>query len=474
MEVKSYPKSKIRPPETTEEIVRYLGSSRSGERIQGLIAACRKRPPAALDPLVRVARRDPVFAEAAVHAISVYPDPQGANALLAAMRSSRPEARAAAATAFCWRKASSVGPLEGALRRAVRRDRDWRVRASAARALRVALRGRFGAATEIALQKGMDDRRENGPVRLECAAALARAGVDAGWVFLGAGASSRDSDRAALALNLTGSLGGRRAAGILTTALYSPRPELWTVAAASFALLDRTTALVALSRRAESDGEAGLRAALALAPFEGRSLRDRLLAALNRGNTSTRTFACRALVRALGADAATVLELKLTDSREAASVRIAAAQALGEVGGPVIAASLRAVSVDDTDETVRAAARDALLLVEARLKKGSAAVSEAEAERYAFARWQLVAVLPGPAIGCRLRDERGREKVYRIGDRVALGYTLARVLTAGEESRSPEVVAAGRAAIRTDLLRAVLTKDDRAVVMVAPAIAAER
>jgi hypothetical protein len=454
--------------------VKYLKSTRSGERILGLIAAYRKRPPEALDLLVSIARRDKAFAVAAAHAISVYPDPGGAEALLAVMRGRRPQARAAAANGFFWRKARPGGPVESAMRRAVARDPDWRVRASAARALRTAVRGRFGAGTEIVLQKRMDDRGEYSPVRLECAAALARAGVDSGWIFLGAGATSREPDQAALALNLTAALGGRRGAGILTTALYSPRPELWTIAARSFALVDRTTALIALSRRLEGGGEAGRRAALALAPFEGRRVRDELLAALNAGGTSTRGAACWALAGALGADAGAALERKLTDRREASSVRIAAAGALGEIAGPVIAASLRAVSVDDSDESVRAAARDALLLVEARMKKGASAVGEAEAERFALARWRLVAVLSGRTVGCRLRDERGGEKVYRIGDEVALGYRLARVLGAGEESNSPEVVAAGRAAVRVDLLRAVLTKGDRSVVVVAPAVEAER
>ena len=85
-----------------------------------------------------------------------------------------------------------------------------------------------------------------------------------------------------------------------------------------------------------------------------------------------------------------------------------------------------------------------------------------------------MAVLPGRLTGCRLRDARGRERVYRVGDEVALGYRLARVLGAGQQAEAAEVLLAGRAATRVDLLRAVLTKGDRAVVLVAQAVRAEK
>ncbi len=95
------------------------------------------------------------------------------------------------------------------------------------------------------------------------------------------------------------------------------------------------------------------------------------------------------------------------------------------------------------------------------------------AERFAFLRWELREVLPGrPPAGCRLADENGAVRVYRHGDAVAMGYRLTRVLCAGEEAGSAEVLMAGRGATRTDLLRAILTKGDRAVVLLRQAIGA--
>jgi len=474
MELRPMPRPEVEAPKSTAEILGYLNSKGADRRILGLIAVWKKRPPEAVEVLVAMARRDPVFARPAVEALSAYPDPVGTRALVSALSSRRPEARAAAAGGLARRRVRPGGPVEKALARAVRRDRDWRVRAGAALALGFATRGRYGAGAELALMDRMGDARELHAVRLECAAALARGGVNSGWRHLQAAAFSRESNRAVLALKLCGEVGGRRGAAVLGAALRNDRPEIWIAAVKAFGMVGRGAALEALAARVKGGGRLGRRAALALAPFEGRRLVPEVLLAMEKGSSIVRAAGCEVLARALGADASAALERKLLDGGEAQRVRAAAARQLGQVGGPVVAASLRKVAKDDADAVVRAVARDALLLVEARLKKGSGAVSRAEAERLAFSRWRLVAVLPGRLTGCRLRDARGRERVYRVGDEVALGYRLARVLGAGQQAEAAEVLLAGRAATRLDLLRAVLTKGDRAVVLVARAVRAEK
>jgi HEAT repeat protein len=474
MKIGRLPLTQAKPPKNAAETVRYLRSRKADERILGLIAAWKRRPPEARATLLRIARRDQVFAALAVQVLSAYPDPSGRDALVSALNSRRPEARAAAAMAFTRRKLPAGGRAEKALARALSRDAEWRVRAGAARALGFSTAGRFGAGSETVLLARVRDRRETYPVRLESAAALARGGVDSGWSYLQRAAFAREGDRAVLALTLAAELGGSRGAGLLGTALESRRTELWTAAVRLFPLVGRRSAMIVLSARAQGDGEVARRAALALAPFEGRRALPGLLAAMERGSSVMRAASCWALARALGPEASPALERKLLDAKEASKVRAAAARALGRVGGPVVAPSLQAVSKSEGDAVVREAARDALRLVEARLKKGSEAVSEAAAERFAFARWELLAVLSGRGLGCRLRDDRGRERTYRVGEEVALGYHLARVLGAGEQPGSPEVLMAGRAAMRTDLLRAILTKGDRSVVLVRRAIETER
>ncbi len=390
MKLRPLPRPEIKPPESAAEIVSYLKARHVDRRILGLIAVWKKRPPEAVGALLALARRDPVFARAAVEALSAYPDPAGTRALLSALSSRQAEARAAAAGGLAWRKAPPGGAVEKALTRAVRRDRDWRVRASSAMALGLATRGRYGAAAELALMGRMDNARELDAVRLECAAALARGEVNSGWRYLQAAAFSHGGHRTLLALKLCGEVGGRRGAAILGAALGSDRPEVWTTAVRAFYRVGREAAQEALAARVKAGGRLGRRAALALAPYEGRRLVPEVLAAMEKGSSVMRAAGCEVLARALGADASAALERKLLDAGETPGVRVAAARQLGRVGGPVVAVSLRGVAKVDANAVVRAAARDALLLVEARLKNGARALSGAEAERFAFSRWRLV------------------------------------------------------------------------------------
>jgi hypothetical protein len=452
--------------------VRALRSRRTGERILGLAGAARVRPPEALDALVRLARRDPVLADAATGILAGYPGVAGTRGLLAALRSREASARAVAADGLSWREAPAGGAVERALVGALRRDRSWTVRAEAGRALGLASRGRFSARAELALLGAMDNPREPFPVRSECAAALARGEVSSGWRHLGAEVHAPEVARAVLAVMLAAEAGGERGAAILVDALRDDRPAVWTAAARFFVLAGRAPALVALSELVERGGRLGRRAALALAPVEGRRVLPELLAGLESDSAVMRGACCEALARALGPEAAAALERRLLDPRETVSVRVAAAGALGRVGGPAVAASLRRASENDADGGVRASARDALMMVEARLRKGPEAVSEPAAERMAFSRWALLGLVPGSPAGCRLRDGRGREGVYRIGDQVAFGYRLVHVLGAGESAGAAEMVLAGPAAAREDLLRVIVAKGDRSVVLVAEAVKA--
>jgi HEAT repeats len=474
MKVGSLPGSRVPPPKNEAEIIKYLGSRKIDERIVGLIAALEKHPPRALARLVSIARRDPVFAAPATQAIAAYKNPAGERALVAVLKSGRGDARITAAAALALRDIRPGGPTERALIGAVFRDRGWKVRAGSARAIRLGTRGRFGANTELKLLKAMDGGKQPYPVRLECAAALAQAGIPSGWLYLQAVSLNRQKSRAMLALTLAAEVGGNRGAAILGLALESRDTRLWTTAVELFPLVGRRAAMMALAAKASGRGELARRAALALAPFEGRRILPELVAALEHGSSVMRAASCAAMTRAVGAEASAALERKLLDSREVTKVRVAAARGLGQVGGPVVAPNLRRLAKSESDAVVRAAVKDALRLVEARLKKGAGAVSEPAAERFAFSRWELVELLSGSRIGCRLRDERGGRKSYYIGDEVALGYRLARTLGAGDAPDSVEVIMAGRAATRTDLLRVILTKGDRSVVLVKQAIEAEK
>lgn len=473
MKARPLPETGTRPPQDTAEILRYLRSRKVDQRILGMAAAFEKRPPQALGLLLAMARRDPVFSGAATQAISAYEGIEGQRALMKVLAAGRAEARIVAVAALARRKIAAGSALERALVRAITRDRQWKVRAGAARALRLGTLGRFGARTELALIRVMETQRLPHPVRMECAAALAEAGVPGGWQHLRKEAFSPEADRVVLALALSAEVGGNRGASILGVALESRDTRIWTAAVEFFPMVGRDAAMMALVSRSGGRGEIARRAALALAPFEGKRLLPELVAAMENGSSVVRAIGCAALARAVGAEAAATLERKLLDSREVSPVRVAAARELGRVGGPVVATTLRRLARSESDEVVRAAARDALRLVEARLKKGAAAVSEASAERFSFSRWQLVRLLPRGA-GCRLRDEGGRETDYHIGEEVAMGYRLARTLGAGDDPDSPEVVMAGRAATRSDLLRAILTKGDRSVVVVRQAIQAEK
>ena len=458
-------------PQDAAGIVRALESPKAGQRILGLLAAWEKRPPQAVRQLTLMALRDRIFAQAAVEVLAGYPDPAGRRALVDALNSRLAEARKTAATALAWRGIEPNGRTEKKLLGMLGRDGDWRVRSAAARALGAGTGGRFGRAAELALSAAMADAGEFDPVRLECAASLARAKIAAGWDFLREAALSDDGLRAIVAVVFSAELGGRRGAAILGAALSSHHTEVWTAAVRYFPMVGREAALEALAARVRDGGQLGHRAALALAPIEGQRLVPEVLRALEEGSAPMRAAACLVLARTLGAAAVPALEKRLLNEREATSVRLAAATALLEVGGLAAAASLRTVADNDADRQVRAFARDALRFLEARFKEsGEETVSDATAERVVFSRWRLLELLGGRLAGCRLRDEAGREKTYYVGDGVALGYTLARVMGAGEEADAPEVLMAGRTAARTDLLRVVLVKGNRSVVLARRAI----
>ncbi len=474
MKTGSLPESRVRPPKNEAEIIRYLRSRKVDERIRGLIAVLEKQPPRALGMLVSIARGDPVFAAPATQAIAAYKGSAGERALVTVLKTGRGDARITATAALALRKIRPGGSTERSLIGAVSRDRGWKVRAGSARAIRLGIGGRFGADTELKLLKFMESGKQPYPVRLECAAALAQAGIPSGWRYLQEASFTREQDRSVLALTLVAEVGGSHGAAILGLALESRDTRIWTTAVELFPLVGHRAALMILAAKTTGRGELARRAALALAPFEGRRVLPELVLALEKGSSVMRAASCSAMIRAVGPEAAAALERKLLDSHEVTKVRVAAARGLGQVGGPVVAPSLRRLAKSESDAVVRVAVKDALRLVEARLKKGAGAVSEPAAERFAFSRWELVELISGSAVGCRLRDERGGQKAYYIGDQVALGYRLARTLGAGDTPDSVEVIMAGRAATRTDLLRVILTKGDRSVVLVKQAIEAEK
>ena len=457
-------------PKTPAAIVEALGSKKVGQRILGLVAAARTRPPEAVRTLEKMVRRDETFAPAAVEVLGLYPDETAGRALLAALRSPYRSARTAATRGLAARGVSAGGEVEKALTAILGRDPDWLVRAAAARALAFGAGGAYGLEAAKALEAGMADARTNELVRLECAAALARTpGNEDGWDYLSNAAADRAGDRAIKALELSAEIGGARGAALLGSALASDRTELWTNAARLFSLVGRDAALDRLAAQLRAGGEPGRRAALALAPYEGERLAPELVKAMEDGSQVVRAAACEALARAAGAAAAPALERKLLDAREPSQVRSAAAAALGAVGGPGSAVTLRGVASKDYDPVARAASRDALELLQARLKdKGPGSAGAAELERLALSHWTLVAAERGG--GARLRDGDGEVRSYRPGDQVALGYTLARVLGAGEEPTAPEALMAGPEAADRELVRAILAKGNRAVVLAVPAI----
>jgi len=457
-------------PKTPKDIVAALGSRKMGQRMLGLVAAARSHPPEALGALGRMVRRDEAFASAAVEVLALYPDPAGERALLEALESPHRPARSAAAMALAARGVRPGGEAEKALAGLVRRDRDWLVRAAAARALSLGAGGSYGLEAARSLEAALADREENELVRLEAAAALARTpGNRDGWDHLSAAAIDRPGDRVLRALELAAEVGTGRGAAILSSALASDRTEVWTDAARLFELVGRDAALEALAGSLRAGGELGRRAALALAPFEGERLAPELAKAMEDGSAVVRAAACGALARAAGPTAAPALERKLLDARELPQVRAAAAAALGASGGPSSAVTLRGVASKDSDPVVRAASRNALELLQARLeKKGPEVADPAELERLAFSRWSLVGTEPRG--GARLRDGGGEVRSYSPGDEVALGYTLARVLGPGEEPTAPEALMAGPEAADRELVRAILAKGNRAVVLAMPGV----
>jgi hypothetical protein len=127
------------------------------------------------------------------------------------------------------------------------------------------------------------------------------------------------------------------------------------------------------------------------------------------------------------------------------------------------------VAEKDSDPVARAAARNALELLAARLaNQGPATADPAELERLAFSRWALVASEGPNAV--RLRDGGGAVRVCQVGDEVALGYRLARILGPGEEPTAPEALLAGPDAAERECLRAILAKGNRAVVLAIPGV----
>lgn len=463
-------------PKAPEEIAAALGDARAGRRLLGLVAAARTRPPEVLPALTRLARRDPVFGEPAAEVIAAYPDPAGRQALLETLRRGVPEARAVAVLGLGRRGFRPDNQVERALAVALEREPDWRVRAAAARAVKLSVLGvgssawNPGAIIRPALAARLRDPEEMSFARLECAGTLAWLGDEAGWEQLAEAAAAPDRAEAEMALLLAAEAGGRRGAEILGAALASDRPERWTAAARLFERVGRGAALEALAGRLREGGEIGRRAAVALAPLEGPRLAGELALAMEQGSQVLRAEACRALARAAGADAAPALERKLADAGEVARVRAAAAAALALAAGPASRRALAAAAEDGSDAVVRAAARDALALLDARLaqpERGQGPPGEAELERRALARWRLVAPAPN---GCRLRDAGGREREFRIGEEVALGYRLSAVLVAGEEPSGPEALLAGPGVADARSLRAVLVKGARAAVLAAPAV----
>ncbi|HOX08508.1 MAG TPA: HEAT repeat domain-containing protein [Planctomycetota bacterium] len=459
-------------PKTAEEVVAALKSGRPGERILGLTAAMRLHPPEARAQLERIVRRDSTFAPAAVEILAGYPDPAAERALLAALDSPHRDARSTAARELSARGVLPGSEVEKALARLLRKDRDWQVRSAAARALSLGGGGRYGLVSGRALEEALADAAENEQVRLEAAAALARTtGNASGWDYLSAACVDRSGQRGIRALGLAAEVGTDRGAAMLAVALNGDRTEVWTAAARLFELVGRDAALGALAGQLRAGGEPGRRAALALAPFEGHRLVPELVKAMEDGSQVVRAAACAALARAAGTGAAPALERKLQDARELPQVRLAAATALGAVGGPGAAVTLRTVAGGDADQLIRTAAKNALDLLQARLeKKGPETADPGELERLALARWSLIGVEPGGA--ARFRDGQGEVRVCSPGDELALGYALARVLGPGEEPTAPEALLAGPEAADRDMLRAILAKGGRAVVLAAPGIRA--
>jgi HEAT repeat protein len=470
MELRPLSRTGLREPANVAELVRWLRSKKADERILGLAAAWRTAPPEALSPLSEMAERDGALAGPAVQVLARYPGAVGERALIGAAASRQGAARLSAVAALAARTGGPGSGVETTLLRRLRGDRDWRVRAAAAGALRLSSQGSYGPPVRTELERLALDRRQHYPVRIECAAALARAGDERGWDLLREAAAGRGEDGAVLALELCAEVGGAPAGPMLAAALESGREEIWLAAVHGLRRLPRLEAMEVLAFRVAAGGELGHRAALALAVHEGRRALPELLAALRDGSPPVRAAACRTLAAVAGPDAAAALEGKLRQAGERQGVRVAAALSLALVAGPAEVLALRGLIETEPDAVVRAAARDALRVGEARLAAGAGAVSEAGAERMAFARWELLGFVGAGPAGCRLLDESKTERTFRLGDEVALGYRLVRLLGAGDGSLPVEAVMAGPAALRSDLLRAVLVKGDRAVVLVRSAV----
>ncbi len=458
-------------PQDQPSILLSLRSKKVDRRIFGLIGAWQKKLPGVMPFLIRMTHKDRSFSPVVAGIIASYSEPLRTSSLLKVTASRWAKTRLVAARELRFCAPALRDKVIPVLLRLLRRDRDWRVQVNAVRSIAWLTQGQIDWKTTRLMVQLAHDQQRLFPVRIECAALLARGGSENGWRILQANAGGRNYLEAALTLRVTAEVGGQRAAALLGAGLRSARNEVWMAALRGFSLIERTEALAVLVPLVNNRGQVGHRAALALAWFRGRRVLPKILEAMRGGTISLRKLACELLAAIGGADAAAVLEARLADDREAQSVRVAAARSLGKIGGPTSLATIRAICNSESDAVVRDTARDVLRIMEAR-QDGGQRLSPAAGERVAFSKWQLVSIDLGNILSCRLKDEAGREKQYRVGQQVALGYRLTRVLGAGDRDDAPETIMAGPGALLYDRLRVILSKNDRSVVLTARAIKA--
>jgi HEAT repeat protein len=458
-------------PQDQPGIMLFLKSKKVDRRIFGLIGAWQKKLPGVMPFLIRMTHKDRSFSPVVAGIIASYPEPLRTSSLLRVCASRWAKTRSVAARELRFCAPALREKVIPVLLRLLQRDIDWRVQVSAVRSMAWLTQGQIDWKTTKLMVKLLDDKNRLFPVKIECAAMLARGGSQNGWQILQANSGGRNYLEAALTLRVVAEVGGQRAAALLGAGLRSAKTEVWEAALRGFSQIEPTEALAVLVPLVNSGGQVGHRAALALAWFRGRRVLPEILEAMRGGTISLRKLACELLAAIGGEDAAAVLEARLADDREAQSVRVAAARSLGKIGGPTSLATIKAICNSESDAVVRDTARDVLRIMEAR-QDGGQRLSPAARERAAFSRWQLVSIDLGAVLGCRLKDERGREQQYRVGQQVALGYRLTRVLGAGDRDDAPETIMAGPGALLYDRLRVILSKNDRSVVLTLRAIKA--